>query len=107
VFTSRRLPVVPGAEIRFVSGDVAPVHREMVAAADGKNIWIVGGGDLAGQFYEAGLLDELQISVAPVMLGRGAPLLPRVIANPPLRLLSAKIIAGTFVELRYAAPRIR
>jgi dihydrofolate reductase len=105
VFTSRRLPVVPGAEIRFVSGDVAPVHRKMVAAAGGKNIWIVGGGDLAGQFYEAGLLDELQISVAPVTLGRGAPLLPRVIANPPLRLVSARVVGEAFVELHYVVPR--
>jgi dihydrofolate reductase len=99
------LPVVPGAEIRFVSGDVAPVHRKMVAAAGGKNIWIVGGGDLAGQFYEAGLLDELQISVAPVTLGRGAPLLPRAISRPPLRLLSAKAIGEAFVDLRYVVPR--
>jgi dihydrofolate reductase len=79
VFTHRRLPVVPDARIEFTSGDVAPVHAEMVAAAGGRNVWIVGGGDLAGQFADAGLLDEVLVSIAPVTLGAGAPLLPRLL----------------------------
>jgi dihydrofolate reductase len=107
VFTTRRLPVLLAADIRFVSGDVAPVHHEMLAAAAPKNIWIVGGGDLAGQFYDRGLLDEIHLTVAPVTLGRGAPLLPRLIAKPPLRLLSVTTIGEALVELRYAAPRIQ
>ncbi len=69
VFSSRRLPPVPGADIRFVRGDARPVHTEMVAAADGKNVWIVGGGELAGQFYDHGLLDELFMQVGSVTLG--------------------------------------
>jgi dihydrofolate reductase len=77
VFTHRELAVVPNAQVEFVSGDVAPVHDEMVRAAGGKNVWIVGGGDLAGQFAEAGLLDEVIVTIAPVTLGAGAPLLPR------------------------------
>jgi dihydrofolate reductase len=77
VFTSRRLQVVPHAQIAFVNGDVAPVHAEMRAAAGGRNLWIVGGGDLAGQFAEAGLLDEVIVYIAPVTLGAGAPLLSR------------------------------
>ena len=104
-FTSRSLPVVPDADIRFVSGDVRPVHRQMVAAAGGKNIWIVGGGELAGQFYDQGLLDELIIQVTPVTLGGGSPLLPRAITTPPLRLVSATTYGAAFVELRYETPR--
>jgi dihydrofolate reductase len=77
VFTRRDLPVVPAADIRFIRDDVAPVHKAMVAAAGGRNVWIVGGGDLAGQFADAGLLDELTAMIAPVTLGAGAPLLPR------------------------------
>jgi dihydrofolate reductase len=77
VFTHRELIVVPNAQVEFVSGDVAPVHEEMVRAAGRKNVWIVGGGDLAGQFAEAGLLDEVIVTIAPVTLGAGAPLLPR------------------------------
>jgi dihydrofolate reductase len=77
VFTHRRLPVVPDARIEFTSADVAAVHAEMAAAAGERNVWIVGGGDLAGQFADAGLLDEVLVSIAPVTLGAGAPLLPR------------------------------
>lgn len=77
VFTTRQLPVVPNAPIEFVRGDVAPVHERMVGAAEGRNVWVVGGGDLVGQFAEAGLLDEVIVSIAPVTLGAGAPLLPR------------------------------
>lgn len=77
VFSSRSLQVVPGADLRFVRGDVAPVHAEMTAAAGGKNIWIVGGGDLVGQFADVGLLDEVIVYIAPATLGAGAPLLAR------------------------------
>jgi dihydrofolate reductase len=105
IFTSRNLPRVPGADIRFASGDVRPVHREMVEAAGGRNVWIAGGGDLAGQFYDEGLLDEVIVQVAPVTLGGGAPLLPRVIAKPPLRLVSVQTFLDTFAELRYEVPR--
>ncbi|MCO5244130.1 MAG: dihydrofolate reductase family protein [Anaerolineae bacterium] len=105
VFSSRDLPAIDGADIRFVRGDVRPVYGEMVQAAGGKNVWIVGGGDLAGQFYDHGLLDELIITVAPVTLGSGAPLLPRVIASPPLRLLSATAWGKTFVRLHYQVQR--
>jgi dihydrofolate reductase len=77
VFTHRELPVVPNAPIEFTGGEVAPVHEQMAAAAGGSNIWIVGGGDLAGQFADAGLLDEVIVMIAPVTLGAGAPLLPR------------------------------
>jgi dihydrofolate reductase len=77
VFTHRELRVVPDSRIEFTSGDIATVHKEMVGAAAGRNVWIVGGGDLAGQFADEGLLDEVIVSIAPVTLGAGAPLLPR------------------------------
>jgi dihydrofolate reductase len=77
VFTHRELTVVPDADIRFTSDDVRAVHEEMTRAADGRHVWIVGGGDLAGQFADAGLLDEVIVYIAPVTLGAGAPLLPR------------------------------
>lgn len=105
VFSSRTLPGIEGADIRFVSGDVRPVHGEMVEASRGKNVWLVGGGELVGRFHDQGLLDELIIQVAPVTLGRGAPLLPRAISTPPLRLTSVATLGGLFVELRYEVPR--
>lgn len=105
VFASRLLSAVPGEDIRFVRGDVGPVHREMAAAAGGRNVWIVGGGELAGQFYDRGLLDELIVQVTPVLLGSGCPLFPRAIVAPPLRLRSAMAYGETFAELRYEVPR--
>jgi dihydrofolate reductase len=106
VFTHRRtMPAVPGADIRFVQGEVTPVHAAMRDAAGGKNLWLVGGGDLVGQFHDAGLLEELIVQVASVTLGRGKPLLPRRITTPPLRLLSARRIGAGFAELRYEVPR--
>jgi dihydrofolate reductase len=102
VFSSRQLPPIEGADIRFVSGDVRPVHAEMVETAAGKNVWLVGGGELVGQFADHGLLDEIILGVAPVTLGSGAPLLPRRITTPPLQLLDAKVADGTFAMLRYA-----
>jgi dihydrofolate reductase len=107
VFTSRTLPPVPGADIRFVRGDVRPVHAAMAAAADGRNVWIVGGGDLAGQFHDAGLLDELFVQVGSVTLGSGKPLLPRRISTPPLRLVSVRAVGTGFAELHYEVPRSR
>jgi dihydrofolate reductase len=77
------------------------VHAVMRAAAGAKNIWIVGGGDLAGQFFDAGLLDEIIVQVGSVTLGKGKPLFPRRVTNPPLRLVSVQQIGTGFVELRY------
>jgi dihydrofolate reductase len=104
VFTSRELPPVQGADIRFVKGDVQPVHQQMRIAAGGRNIWLVGGGELVGKFFDAGLLDELIVQVGSVTLGAGRPLLPRQIAFPPLRLQSVHQVGPGFSELRYEVP---
>jgi dihydrofolate reductase len=105
VFTHRELPGVPDATIHFVRGDVRPVHAAMVAAAAGRNVWLVGGGDLVGQFHDVGLLDEIIVQVGSVTLGSGRPLLPRQIAFPPLTLTAARRIGPGFAELRYDVPR--
>ncbi|WP_205471623.1 dihydrofolate reductase family protein [Nocardioides sp. SYSU D00038] len=71
------LRTVEGADVRFAQGEVKQVHADLVEAAGGKDVWVVGGGDLAAQFAEAGLLDEVVVSIAPVTLGAGRPLFPR------------------------------
>lgn len=100
VFTTRSLRQLPGADIRFVKGDVRPVHDQMKTAAGDKNIWIVGGGELVGKFYDEGLLDEAIWQLAPLTLEGGAPLFPRN-AQPPFKLLSIKSYTSGFVELHY------
>jgi dihydrofolate reductase len=104
IFSSRTLPHVPGANLSFAQGDVRLVHEQMRAVAKGKNIWIVGGGDLAGQFFDAGLLDEIIVQVGSVTLGRGKPLFPRRLTTPPLRLTSVRQVGTGFAELRYEVP---
>ena len=105
IFTSRELPKVPGADIRWAKGDVRPVHAEMRRAAGGKNVWITGGGDLVGQFYDAGLLDDVIVQIGSVTLGSGRPLLPRRILFPNLRLVSVQRFSDTLAELRYEVRR--
>jgi dihydrofolate reductase len=104
VFTTRSLPVPEGADVRFVSGAVTDALPELAAAAGDGDIWVLGGGDLAGQFLDADALDELQVSVAPVTLTGGAPLLPRRVEADRLELLSAAR-HGQFVHLVYAVGR--
>ena len=105
VFSSRKLPSIPGADIRFANGDVRPVHEEMRTAAQGRNGWLVGGGDLVGQFHDAGLLDEILVQVGSVTLGAGKPLLPRKITSPPLKLVAVRQVGTGFAELKYEVPR--
>lgn len=102
VLSSRALQPVKGADIRFARGDVRAVHQEMVKAAGGKNVWIVGGGDLAGQFHDHGLLDEIHVQFGSVTLGAGKPLLPRRITTPPMKLTSVRAVGTGFAELVYS-----
>ena len=98
VFTHRDLPPQEGADLRFTAEDPGDVHAAMAAAAGDRDVWIVGGGDLAGQFADRGLLDEVVVSLAPVTLGGGVPLLPRRVE------LAVQEVArnGEFVCVRYA-----
>jgi dihydrofolate reductase len=101
VFTHRELEPPPGADVRFTADDPTAVHAEMVAAAAGRDVWIVGGGDLAGQFADRGLLDEVVVSIAPVTIGAGAPLLPRRVELEVLEMARN----GEFVSVRYRVRR--
>lgn len=97
VMTTRDLPVPDGADVRFAQGDVSTVIDELRTAAGDLGVWVVGGGDLAGQFADAGLLDEVVVSIAPVTLGAGRPILPR---RFDLRLVETAR-NGAFVTARY------
>lgn len=77
VLTHRDLPRVPGADLRFAQGPVEELHPVLREAAGDKDIWVVGGGELAGQFADHGLLDTIVLGMAPATVGAGAPLLPR------------------------------
>ena len=103
VMTTRELATVDGADVRFASGDVTPVHAAMTEAAGGRDLWVVGGGALAVAFADAGLLGEVVVSIAPVTLGAGAPLFP---APYDLRLLDlAQYAAFACARYEVVGPR--
>jgi dihydrofolate reductase len=104
VFTHRTLPPVPGADIRFVKEDVRPVHQQMTEAAGDRNVWLVGGGELVGQFADCNLLDDVLVAIAPVTLGGGAPLLPRRLSAADLELVEVAR-DKQFVRLSYRLRR--
>ncbi len=101
VFTHRDLPAKEGADLTFTQAPVDEVWQEMAAAAGEADIWLVGGGDLVGQFHDAGHLDELLVSIAPVTIGAGRPLLPR---HVELRLTELDRL-GELAVARYAVLR--
>jgi dihydrofolate reductase len=92
VFTHRDLPLLPGVEITLVEGDIARAYEAMAQKLFGANLWLVGGGDLVGRFHDARLLDEVILGMAPVTLGRGAPLLPRRITSKQLTFQTAELV---------------
>jgi dihydrofolate reductase len=76
VLTHRPGIIADGHPVRVHQGSVADLHPQLVHAAAGRDVWVVGGGDVAGQFVDAGLVDEMIVSYAPCSLGSGAKVLP-------------------------------
>ena len=105
VFSSRELDAPAGADIRFAQGDIQPVHAQMKEVANTKNIWVMGGGDLAGQFFDAGLLDEIIVQIGSVSLGHGKSVFPRRVFSPTLQLASVNRVNEGMAELRYKVGR--
>lgn len=100
VFTHRDLPIPEGADVRFLQGQVAQHLPELRATAGDGNIWVLGGGELLGQFLDIDELDELALTIAPATVASGASLLPRAICSHRLHLVEARQ-AGPFARLRY------
>lgn len=72
---THRVPAEERKGVTVVSGPPAEHRAAIEAAAGDRDVWIVGGGDLAADFARAGMLDEIFVSIAPVTLGAGRPLL--------------------------------
>ena len=103
VYTHREFAGIPGADVLFVRGPVGEFAADISASAGGGDIWL-RGADLAGQYLNHGLLDELRLVVHPLLLGHGRPLLPLAGAQPAL-LLSARPSADGSVRLCYGIGR--
>lgn len=105
VFTHHEYSAPAGADITFVRGDVTEFAPDLLKDAGPKNVWLLGGGELVAQFADAGLLEEIIVTVVPVVLGAGKPLLPLKGPTPPLELVSSRILGGAAAELHYRLPR--
>lgn len=76
VVTHRPQIMVEGHPVQTFHGEVADLHPELVSAAAGNDVWVVGGGATAAQFVAEGLVDEMIVTYAPCSLGSGTRLLP-------------------------------
>ncbi len=84
---------------------IEELHAEMAEAAGERNIWVIGGGNVASQFADAGLLDDVLLTVVPVVLGEGKPLFDRSLGGGPMQLTGTTVFESGMVELRYEIKR--
>lgn len=89
------------ARARFVGGNVAALLRRL-KRGPGRDIWLVGGGESAHACLEAGLVDEIILTVIPIVLGGGLPAFLRSLRSRRLKLRRCRAFADGLVQLRYA-----
>src|SRR5690606_11464008 len=82
-----------------VSGSIEALVEQALDAAAGKDVY-VDGGDLIRQAAEAGLIDDLTITLAPIALGAGHPLFAGMTTRYPLEILSHHTFDGGMVQIR-------
>jgi dihydrofolate reductase len=70
-----------GTTFTFVTDGIESALEKARAAAGEKDVRIAGGANTVGQYLEAGLVDEVQIHLAPVLLGEGVKLFDHVEAK--------------------------
>lgn len=75
VVSRRYSNVTPNENVRFITEDIVSKISELKNEA-GKDVWLVGGGELTTILLNANLIDEMQLCVAPIILGQGIPLFP-------------------------------
>jgi dihydrofolate reductase len=73
----------------------------------GKDIWLMGGGELAREFLKADLVDELYIGVVPVLLGEGIPLFPSGFPQRNFSLVENKTYSRGMIALKYERVRTK
>ena len=107
VLTSRELSRPEGEEVdlRFANAAVAELYDEMIAASGDRHLWVMGGGNVASQFADEGLLDEVLVTVVPVVLGEGKPLFDRRLPGGAMQLAGTRVFDTGMVELRYVVKR--
>jgi dihydrofolate reductase len=97
-------PVPPG--VHFVTGSIGAFAARL-RAQSGKNVWMMGGGEIIGSFLDADAIDEFIITVVPTFIGEGLPLLARRHRTVSLHLLGAQPFPDGVVQLHYEVQRSR
>lgn len=102
---SHRPPDDPPPGVEFVDEPVEAFCARL-RGEQGKDIWMMGGGELIASFLDAGQIDELIVYVIPVLIGEGVPLIGRRRGDVPLELLSSRSYDDGVVRLHYAVKRL-
>lgn len=107
VLSSRELPKPDGegVDVRIVNAEVSDLIDEMLDAAGERDLWVVGGGNVASQFADPGLLDTVEVTLVPVVLGEGKPLFDRRLPGGPMQLTGARTYASGMVGLDFEVRR--
>ncbi len=101
VVTGRKLPSTRKS-VEFCSGDLETLLHEKLAPRY-RNIWLVGGAMLSQRFLELGLVDDILLTIAPILLGDGLRLFGGALTEERWDLKSVVAYKDGFVELSYSA----
>lgn len=97
---SRTLRSTPYEQVEVVSGDVGG-WAERVRSQPGKDIWLVGGGELVRAFLQQKLVNEIGLAIHPRLLGDGIPLFPPPYPEMELELLRSKTYPTGLLQVFY------
>jgi dihydrofolate reductase len=100
VFSRQAPPADVPSGVEFVTGEIGP-YINRLREQPGKDMWLMGGGELIASFLDAGAIDEFVVTVAPVFIGDGIPLIARRHRHVPLELRSVERFDDGVVQLRY------
>ncbi len=101
---SRKPPKRAGPGVEFVSEPVK-AFAQRLRTTPGKDIWMMGGGELIASFLDAKEIDEFDIHVIPTFIGEGIPLIAPRYRDVPLRVRFARKYPDGVVRLRYDVAR--
>ena len=106
VFSHHAPPADPPSGVQFVNEAIGR-FMDRLRAQPGKDIWLMGGGEIIASFLDEDAIDEFVISVAPVFIGEGIPLLARRQRHALLELLSSERFEDGVVQSRYRVQSTR
>ncbi|MCW3467230.1 dihydrofolate reductase family protein [Chitinophaga nivalis] len=88
------------ADVQFIHTDI-PAFVQQVKAAAGKDIWLIGGGQLNAALLQYDLIDEMILHMMPVVLGTGIPLFSGIALEKTFRLTHSRAYDNSVLELHY------